>query len=256
MQPWKEILENGQLRTWAPPNNKKLRHIYSNPVGDILRCLDGIYWKLKWSKKFGVLILLSEFLLSRTIKSITPSVVTPEISYTKGDVLINLPDLYFLSSLKSLTMHKYAMSSQKDFVVFTTTSSYVNLKLLEKFLFDLPRRKLVAGRVVHSGNKKFISGSFRIYTPDVLRDIDRQRMHYKSWLAEDLAMGILLESSGYELIDVPSLDIASLSELNLISDSKIENTVHFRLKSGTDKNRNDSIIMHELHKRLIKLGAV
>ena len=41
-------------------------------------------------------------------------------------------------------------------------------KILQKELERLPREKVIGGRVVLSKEKKFTSGSFRLYTPDVL----------------------------------------------------------------------------------------
>lgn len=256
MHPWKQILENGQLQTWAATEIPGLRHIYGKPVNQIFQSIDDFYWKLKWSKLSGRFILALEYVFSKALTSIKPKFQIPKISYTAHDVLVDLPDLYFLSNVKSLAMHEFAKNSEFDYVVFTTTSSYINRKLLEQHLGELPRENLVAGRIVKSREKTFISGSFRIYTPDVLKNISRIRTRYKSWLAEDLAMGILLETEGYHFVNIPSIDVDSISALDLISDTALRETVHFRVKSGPTKSRSDVPIMKELHKRLVALGAV
>lgn len=256
MNPWKKILEEGQIKTWAPITNTHLRHLYSKPVSRAVQSLDSFYWKMKWTRITGLFILGFEYLFANFVRSSNPRVVNPITSYTQRDVLVNLPDLYLLSNVKSLAMHRFAKESDCNFIVFTTSSSYLNIKKLEEHLRYLPKEKLVAGRVMESGDKKFISGSFRIYTPDVLQEIEKFRNSYKSWLAEDLAMGVLLESAGFDFINLPSLDISSLDELNRVPELVLANTVHFRLKSGNAWHRNDVKIMTDLHKKLISLGAV
>jgi hypothetical protein len=160
-----------------------------------------------------------------------------------------------LQNIKSLAIHKYAAKSERDFVLLTTTSSYINSRLLKEKLAELPRMRLVAGRIVTSGKEKFLSGSFRIYSPDVLREVMVNLKDYKSWLAEDLAIGNLVKNHGFPLVELKSLDISSMSELESLTRKQLEETIHYRVKSGTLKNRNDIQIMNALHSKLSELGA-
>ena len=200
--------------------------------------------------------MLIEVLLSRIVRLFRPGIISPNNSYTKQDVLINMPDLFILSNVKSIAMHRLAAASTKDFVVFTTTSSYINEKLLERELERLPRENTIGGRVVLSREKKFMSGSFRLYTPDVLTETIQNLNKYRTWLAEDLAMGHLMNQLGFDFTSLKSLDISSMNELESLTDNVLKETVHFRVKSGSLLKRNDVAIMLALHKKLQDLDAI
>ena len=254
--PWKEILEKGQMETWAPRSNQRIRHVYARPVGPFVQSLDEFYWKLRWTKLPGKAITLFEVLRSRIILSLKPKFIYPENSYTKQDVLIDIPDLYFLSNLKSIAIHRLAAKSTKDFVVLTTSSSYINERLLQIDLDKLSRQKMVAGRVLQSKEKQFMSGSFRLYTPDILIETMQNLEGYRSWLAEDLALGHLISQKGFNFMSLKSLDIGSISELESLTHDDLRETVHFRVKSGALTKRNDVEIMLALHKKLQELDAI
>lgn len=255
LSPWKQILERGQLQTWAQPSDTRIRHAFGRPVYPFLHFVDDYYWKLKWTKYPGKLILVFEVLISRIVRRYNPRITIVNDKYTEKDVLINLPDLNILQNIKSLAIHKYVSKSEKDFVLLTTTSSYINSRLLKEKLAELPRKRLAAGRIVTSGEEKFLSGSFRLYSPDVLREVMVSLKDYKSWLAEDLAMGNLVRKQGFALVELKSLDIASMRELESLTRKQLEETIHYRVKSGTLKNRNDIQIMSALHLKLSELGA-
>jgi hypothetical protein len=254
--PWKEILEQGQMLTWASTRNQRVRHVYARPIGPLLQPIDRFYWKLRWSRLPGTVIMLFEVLLSRIVRLLIPKTINPQNSYTKQDVLINMPDLFILSNVKSLAIHRTAAASTKDFVVLTTTSSYINEKLLQRELERLPREKVIGGRVVLSREKKFMSGSFRLYTPDVLFEAMQNLKMYRTWLAEDLAMGHLMNQIGVNFTSLKSLDIGSISELESLTDNILKETVHFRVTSGSLLKRNDVTIMLALHKKLQELDAI
>lgn len=254
--PWKEILEKGQMETWAPRSNQRIRHVYARPVGPFVQSIDKFYWKLRWTKLPGKAITLFEVLRSRIILMLKPKFIYPENSYTKQDVLIDIPDLYFLSNLKSIAIHRLAAESTKNFVVLTTSSSYINERLLQRDLDKLPRQKVVAGRVLQSREKKFMSGSFRLYSPDVLFETMKNLKGYRSWLAEDLALGHLISQKEFNFMNLKSVDIGSISELESLTGNTLKETVHFRVKSGSLLKRNDVEIMLALHKKLQELDAI
>ena len=254
--PWKEILEKGQMATWAPKNNERICHVYARPARPILKSLDEFYWKLRWSKLPGKAIIIFEVLRSKILLLLRPKIIYPQNSYTKRDVFIKMPDLYFNSNVKSIAIHRLAAASTKNFVVLTTTSSYINEKILQRELDRLPREKVIGGRVLLSKEKKFTSGSFRLYTPDVLFETMANLKGYRSWLAEDLAMGHFMSEKGFSFTNLKSLDIGSLNELESLSHDTLKETIHFRVKSGSLLKRNDVEIMLALHKKLQELNAI
>jgi hypothetical protein len=254
ISPWKEILEEGQLRTWAPASQSDVLHVYGKPLSSFLQKIDSKYWNLKWSKIFGKPLLIFEFLFFRGLKYYKPNIEFATKSYTLNDRVILMPDSYLFSIPKTLAFHRMAANLNADYIIFTTSSSYINISKLKEALRNAPREKFVGGRIVNSKEKQFISGSFRVYSKDVISFMKDDVRKFRWWLAEDLAIGIYLTQNGYDLTDLPSLDLDSIDAVNNVSHEALEKTLHFRLKSGVGKLRNDVSIMHQLHTRITAIG--
>ena len=69
-------------------------------------------------------------------------------------------------------------------------------------------------------------------------------------------MGNLVRKQGFAIVELKSLDIASMRELESLTRKQLEETIHYRVKSGTLKNRNDIQIMSALHLKLSELGVL
>ena len=101
-----------------------------------------------------------------------------------------------------------------------------------------------------------MSGSFRLHTPDVLLQTMQNLKGNRSWLAEDLALGHLMNQKGFDFYGMKSLDIGSISELETLTHDALKETIHFRVKSGSPTKRNDVEIMLALHKKLQELDTI
>jgi hypothetical protein len=156
-------------------------------------------------------------------------------------------DLNLMMNRKSLAVFNFAANSNYDFVIITTSSSYLNLKNLEEALGGLPRKNLVAGRILKQHAIKFPAGSFRIFTPDVLKRAIEIRDLYKYWLPEDLALGQLLQNLDLVFVELPSIDLPTIDALNSLDSEKISKNIHFRLKNEIDGVRTDVETMKALH---------
>ena len=65
-------------------------------------------------------------------------------------------------------------------------------------------------------------------------------------LMDDVCFGTAFKKLGVDLINIDSLSIDSLLQLDNIDAAKLSEYGHFRLKSGTLKNRNDVLLMKAL----------
>jgi len=88
---------------------------------------------------------------------------------------------------------------------------------------------------------------------DVAEMVVRDRVHYRNDVMEDVGLGNLISGLGVELVDLPSVNIDSLTALNALSSQEIEQNFHFRMTSGTRKNRQDVKLMHALHERVTQI---
>ena len=249
-EPWRSILLDGQLKTWAPISNQEIFHSYAVTVNSLIHKLDQKYWELKWHKYFGRIVLLLDLFIFQIPNRRPASTRETKSSYGFNAIEMEMLDLNVQMNRKSLAVMKYASKMKTDFVIFTTSSSYLNIEKLETVLLTLPRKKLVAGRLVDHDGGKFPSGSFRIFTPDLLVAALADLGKYKSWLSEDLAFGKLLPRYSPNYFSVSSIDLESIEEINQLTESDLEQVVHYRVKSGSLQMRNDVALMHSLHDKI------
>jgi hypothetical protein len=158
-----------------------------------------------------------------------------------------MPDLNIIMTRKPLAIFEELEKEEFDFAVFVTGTSYLNIPALESALKKLPQEGITAGRVMKHLNGNFLSGSFRIFTPDVVKIINRNSHRYPHWIPEDAALGRLLSPFDFTEIDLPSIDLPDAQSLESIPASDLKEIIHFRCKSRGYENRGDVEIMHELH---------
>lgn len=253
-EPWKSILYQGQLKTWAETSQNQIWHSHAVPTYKLIRALDSNIWRLKWNKRFGKFLTVIEIVLKSPFRVQKGDLVQGKLPNTKNlSLKLRMPDLDMLMNFKSFAVITGTLQFDYDFLVLTTSSSYLNLVELKKKINELPQKKVVAGRILNQGSIKFASGSFRVFSRDVVEDYLIHRKQFSNWRPEDQAFGYLAYKVGMDLnyIDISSIDIDSLDSLKKITNADLLNVVHFRLKSGTLDNRSDISIMLELHQRLI-----
>ena len=253
-EPWKSILYQGQLKTWTESTQNPIWHTHAIPSFRLIRRLDSFLWRLKWNKRFGKFFTVIEIVLKSPFRARKGNLVKGNLPNTKNLALkLRMPDLDMLMNFKSFAVITGTLQFDYDFLVATTTSSYLNLVELKKKIIELPRSKVVAGRILNQGTIQFASGSFRIFSRDVVENYLVHRKQFSNWRPEDQAFGYLAHKVGMNLnyVSISSLDIDSLDSLKKIENKDLLDVVHFRLKSGTLNNRSDISIMLELHQRLI-----
>ena len=249
-EPWLSILINGQLKTWASTTNPLILHAYATPVNRVLHWLDQKYWALKWNKHVGRIVLILEIVVLKFFNRRPTSTKQVVSNYGFNALEVGMLDLNTQMNRKSLAVIKYASKLKVDFIVFTTSSSYINLNNLEKCLMSLPRENLAAGRLLEQSGEIFPSGSFRIFSPDLLIAALGNLKLYKYWLPEDLALGKLLKHESPSFVQIASIDIDSWGGIENLTQEDLDRVVHYRLKSGTILERNDIALMLDLHKKI------
>lgn len=259
-EPWLEIMREGQLRTWAIDTNKtKVVHVSGKPVGTTTHKLGEYLYSLKWSenKYLGKSALLADFAMKKLIKNWLPKVKedNPSLSPAEHTWLVEMPDLALLMGTKMLASLSHSLNYDYDYLVTTITSAYINIPRLEKALDAKPRELFTGGRITEVSGNKFQQGSFRVYSKDVIRWVISNRKNYPHWLPEDVAMGKLISSGGFSLIKIPDSTAYSIEELESLSKSELETSVHFRCKGSRVENqesRNDVAIQKQLHEMMLK----
>lgn len=260
-KPWIDILYNGQEITWLSGDiseNITIRHFHGKKLGSVGIFFDHYHESIRWKNKYLSIPLSSldnfvGFPFKNRIPRYFPST---ELKTRHPALKIDFPDAYVTVRWKLLSLFDYFLNETNcNYLMLTTSSSYVNTKKLEDFIKLLPEKRVYVGSLPYN-DAKFVSGSNRIISRDVAEVIFRERKSWKVGTIEDLELGRLIKFHlGISPTTVPIINIASLEELENIDQKILQNNYHFRLKSGTAEKRNDVAIMKALHKKLLQHGG-
>jgi len=246
-EPWRSIAIEGQFPTWVSQNWNKVTYAQGKPVGLMLRRLDSWLWSLRWNKRYGRIILAAEVVLLTALKRVKFKVLKKENSNNIQIWESAVPDLDFLMSKKMETIFSQASLENVDFIIFTTTSSYLNVENLEKYLTNISPVNFAGGRMIKQNSMEFPSGSFRVFSIDVIKQISKNYAMRKLTFTEDMAVGWLLQMLNIKIQDIPSIDIPEIEDIDKLGKNDLQRIIHFRLKSGNLNLRNDARIMRSLH---------
>ena len=247
-EPWRSISTKGQIPTWISASSENVIFAQGKKLPTWIRNIDSKLWGLRWKKKTGLIVLLIEIAVLRLLNRFVakPRIVRVSSKITIWDIW--MPDSDFLMSKKIEAVFKRAELEDFDFLVMTTSSSYLNMRVLKSELNTMPRTGFAGGKKVSQSRNTFLSGSFRVFSKDVATRVSENYKKRNLKMVEDMALGDLLRQLKIPLVDIPSLNIESEIELSRMENRQIKSQSHFRLKSGTLNKRNDVSLMLELHK--------
>ena len=259
-RPWIDILYNGQEKTWLSgeiPENMTILHFHGRTLDSFGLFMDRRHEAIRWtSKYFSLPLSLIDGFLGYPFKNFVPSYFPSNELKTKHlAIKINFPDAYVTVRWKILGLFEYFLNETScNYLMLTTSSSYVNTKKLENFVNSLPEKGVYVGSLPYPG-ARFVSGSNRIVSRDIVEVLYENRMSWKIGTIEDLELGRLIKLHlDINPTTVPIVNIESLEQLKNLGDKILNSNYHFRLKSGTLKSRNDVEIMEALHKKLLSIS--
>jgi hypothetical protein len=258
-KPWAEIALNGQCKTWVPhllSNGFNVAYIFSKRLPQIAPRIDFIDMRLRYESGPYVASLrnLANTFALKAFQNMIPRTKSSFRLFGINDLMFIeslIPDLYMSSRWKRLSILKFFINRTNfKYLVFTTTSSYINGNQLLYELQSFPSN-CVGGRVMQSGLRdSFISGSFSVYTRNVAEALVSARHEMNVSLLDDVSFGHGQRKIGIPNYEMSSIDISNENELKQLEQRLLDKMIHFRLKSITQGARQDAYLMKELHKRL------
>jgi len=258
-EPWISIATHGQNETWLSvprPANIEIKHFHSKPLGKFGQYLDFKHETLRWhSKLLSRILLVLDRCALFPLRSFIPQVSTSRRLKLLDEVLeVKFPDSYLTFKWKEIAFFQYFLNESKaKYLVYTTNSSYLNLKSLNDLIHSLPETNLYYGPRPYE-TAEFVSGSFRIYSRDVVEMIVMNRKHFDPARLEDVAIGQLLKRLGVNPTFTEIVNLSSIQEVESLSIDLIRHNTHYRLKSGTSTKRNDIEVMKSLHSRILTVA--
>lgn len=260
-EPWLDILHSGQTPTWLSNENLpgfSIHHYHGIPGNKLVIAFDKLHERIRWTNRWVATPLnIWDEVLGFPFRSFIPSqTVSSRVKLKHSVNQINLIDIYATMKWKDLAIFDdFIKTSSADFLFMTTTSSYVRPKKLLEVVSHFPKMGIYAGAVAYPG-ANFAAGNNRLFSRDVIIQILKARRELSAGTIEDLALGRLCDKLGFRLIELPKINIGALEELDKLSDQQLSENFHFRLKSGTFNDRNDVMIMQELHRRVKVLDGI
>jgi len=256
--PWVQILKEGQERTWLTnpvPNNLEIVHYHATPVNSFLQRVDKFHEQIRWSNKYlSSFLKFTDNLLLGSLIDYIPRIQESELLQSKKRVLhILFPDTYLTYRWKLLSLMKFFIeNTSHDFLLTTTTASYINLPALSRKLNDFENNDLYFGALPYTG-ATFVSGSNRLLSRKTVESILNSKRRFSIGIIEDVALGKLLYNLGILPTFIPIINVPTIEALKGLSNDALKTNYHFRLKSGSNENRGDVELMRELHFRMCLL---
>jgi hypothetical protein len=260
-EPWLSILKDGQEATWLTlnfPSNFQLIHFHGSPGNKLIQWLDRSHEILRWKNRWlAAFLQIVDTLFFYPLLNYIPRYMNSNLLKSSRDVIhIKFPDTYVTYRWKFLALLNYFLKeTDADFLFVTSTASYVQPKLVLDFVQALPNEQIYAGAEPYPG-AGFISGSNRIISREIAQQVLRSKRKWAVGVIEDVAFTNLVKFNGNELVMFPIVNIASLKELDELTDKQISESYHFRLKSFEGQTRTDVTIMKKLHSRIMTRKGV
>ena len=254
--PWYAIARDGQMKTWLGqelPARISVRHSFARRPGSLMRAFDSSHEWLRWHGRGRTLIPRIDAAVGRRWLGRLQAIETTTFVGDEHDGWSqSMPDIYALQRWKVIGSLTMAIQEEFDFVYFTTASSYVRPSKLCAIVESLPSQGVYAGTTLVDAisGHRFASGANRLLSRDVAELVVENKRAYRNDVMEDVGLGRLLYDLGVSFTDLPTQNIASLDELFRTSDAQILSGCHFRLTSGSRRDRHDVVLMHALHDRL------
>lgn len=257
-EPWLSITKEGQFRTWLDKEyeNVSIVHFYAKPANPLTKILDHLNEKLRWrsGRRIGqirnALGMVTLLFLSRWIPRISSPKKNP-FGHPSESFRVHCLDMYLTSRWKRLAVMNYFINHDAaDFLLFTTSSSYVQPNLLLGKLSKLNDEILYAGPIIGDAQDSFVSGAQTVLNKKAAKLFLENRGMIPVQLLDDVGLGRTARKLNIKPKHLDTLNIDSLQKLREIDINVLKNIHHFRLKAQDGKNRRDIEIFSELHSLL------
>jgi hypothetical protein len=153
-------------------------------------------------------------------------------------------------------MFSYFLEQSKaDYLFSTTSGNFVSLDRLITLLDKVPRHGCFAGTIGSAGGP-FVSGANRLMSRDVVALLIDAVHEFDAALLEDVAFGRAIEAKGVPFVELPTLNIQGVEQLEALTDAELSQYHQIRVKTGSDRARKDPEIMGLLKQRFDTMNSL
>ncbi len=257
-EPWLTITLDGQFKTWLKeiPKNVEVIHFHATHNSKWVKYLDSVNEYLRWraggriSRVRNLINKALAFPLRNWIPRYSKSFPLGFDS-SSSVYRVHCWDMYATMRWKRLAIMRYFLSETTfDFLLMTTSSSYLRPEALLKRISELDESWIYAGPILQDSRTCFVSGAQTILSRNTIEFIIQNKSRIPVELLDDLGLGVFFSKYGILPISLPTLNISSLTELNSYTREQLFHNHHFRLKAVQNGERQDVAIFHKLKKIL------
>jgi hypothetical protein len=205
--------------------------------------LNMVIERIRWSKIRYFQYHFDRRTLSRYLED------QPEQKLLGDSIYIPIPEGLRFLTFKIYHSLVFLKNMGYDVVFRTTISSIVNYQEFMQIIRDIdPNEILYSGKIVEHLEIKFVSGASTLISAKAIQALERNKSRIDFGYLDDVAFGCVLQAFADDS-RISSRNIGSLQELNSLSSSDLNSTLHFRCRS-IENSRNDLEIMQALWVKL------
>jgi hypothetical protein len=254
-EPYISIQEHGQERTWLCnqfPENFEAIHIHGRKPNMFLNLIDKYHENIRLNYGYLAKILgfIEDFLMFPLLNFIPTTSPSTELKSMHKVIQVNFPDIYLTIRWKFFAIFDYFISNTNhNFIFITTTNAYVRPYALMNLLKNIPHENIYTGAYTWPGST-FISGANIILSRDVVQKLLANRNIFRPSIIDDVELSNVLNKLSIPHFGTPLVSIATKEELKSISNDKLSENYHFRMKTSGNRILNEVSLMNLIHLRI------
>lgn len=262
-EPWESIARQGQFKTWVPKAiEHKIRVGYCfGPVPKkLVRFLDKEIEKLRWQRggRIADIRNLINKVLAMPFRAVVPNIrELANFDAPKGILGLEASvwDLYATARWRQIALFDYFLKKTDcEYLVIITSATYIVPELLLTTLENLDSEFVYAGPIHgERPGQLFISGAQLVVNRKFAEIALRDRKEIPTHILNDLGLSQVANINNIELINLPTINLESLSEVDDLSNEVLKKNYHFKLKAFDQNSgkRIDVKLFNALHTKLI-----
>lgn len=213
-------------------------------------CFDRLHERARWAPRIGSLVYRVDRFWASTRPSVVPSYkVLGRSQIGVVSLRVAIEDFLSLASLKCLGVFQYFLEqSSAKYLFSTTVGNFIRPVRLLSLLDYVPERSCYAGTVGYVDGP-FVSGANRLMSRDVVARLVEAVDNLDMGLLEDVAFGRVVEAAEISPTQLATLNLQSRSDLESVTDRELEKFHQIRVKSLSNRLKNDLEILKLLDER-------
>jgi len=259
-EPWEEIVQKGQFKTWVPVSIKqgyKISYCFGPIPSRTTKKFDRWIEDLRWHKGAKVSSLrnfINKVLAEPFLNYIPKTYLSSYKGAPEGvnGIHLKMWDLYSTARWKQLAIFKHFLEkSECKYLVILSSAAYLNSEILRETLSEIEGKIIFAGPLIQKDSTApFVSGAQVVVNREFAKmSIDNADL-FPGEKLNDLGLSIAAQRMGITPIELPTLNFSSIEEIENIGQDQILNNYHFRLKSFKSGKRNDVELFLKLKEKI------